>query len=229
MIYFPKSRYQLSQEMPGVASNPITSEGQCLVAQSIGGVFGVRPCSNDTVGNFAGFAVAEQLSLLSVPKVESFVVSGGAATTLQLSRTPEASTLFIFNVTDGVALAVTTDWTLSGDTVTWVNTQIGDTVTCYYRFAPTTVEAQAIQGDVKPGGAAGLLLGQVGVIKSGVVYTSEYDTSVDWLANNPVVKTGAGGRVTIGGAGQTLPAYVISVPHSNGPDGAFLGLEFAAQ
>jgi hypothetical protein len=168
------------------------------------------------------------LSLLSFPKVEDFVVSGGANTTITLARTPQASTIAIYNVTDATALTVTTDYTLSGATVTWVNSQANDTVRVFYRFAPTTVEAQAIMGDIRPGGAPGSLLGQVGVAKSGVMYTSEYDTSVNWLAANPVIKTAANGRLTIGGSGLTIRGWVVQAPHSNGPDGAFLGIEFNA-
>lgn len=229
MLYFPKSRYQLSQEMPVATGATVTAEGQCLVSSTIGGVFGVQPCSNDSVGTFVGFAVSEQLSLTSMPKVESFTVSGGIGTTLTLSRTPTASTLFIFDNTSNAALAVTTDWTLATATVTWVTDHTGHTVTAFYRYAPTASEAEAIQGDLKPGGAAGLILNQVGVIKSGVIYTSEYDTSVNWLATNPVVTKGASGRLTIGGAGAALSGVVvIAAPNAGGPDGAFLGIEFQA-
>lgn len=229
MIYFPKSRTQLSQEMPVATGSTISAEGQCLVSSTIGGVFGVKACNNDSVGTFVGFAISEQISLTSMTKVERFTVSAGIASTLVLSRTPTASTLFIFNVTTNTALAVTTDWTLSNATVTWVTDQTGATIDAYYRYAPSVVEAQALQGDIKPGGPAGALLNQVGVLKSGILYTSEYDTSVNWLATNPVVKTAASGRLTIGGAGQTLTGVVvIAAPNSSGPDGAFLGLEFQA-
>jgi hypothetical protein len=228
MIYFPKSRYPLSTEMKVAVGAQILAEGSALVSSTIAGAFGVKPATDDTTGSFVGFSVSEQITLASLPKVENFDVTGADGTTLVLSRTPSASTVFVYNNTSGSALAETTDWTVAGDVLTWVTDQSGDNVDVFYRFVPSAVEAQAFQGDVKPGGAAGFLLDQVGVIQRGVIYTSEFDTSVNWLATNPVIKTGVGGRVTIGGGGLTIPGVVVSAPNSGGPDGAFLGIEFNA-
>jgi hypothetical protein len=227
MIYFPKSKLQVSWEAPVSTGNSITAEGQALMSDVAAGVGGVKPTagSSDTV--FLGFAVSDMLSITSFPKVEDFVITGS---TFTLSRTPQASTLAVYDVTAGAALALTTDYTLATATVTLVTpaSQLNHTLRAFYRWAPTTVEAQALQGDIRPGGAPGALLGQVGIAKSGIMYTSEYDTSVNWLAANPVIKTAASGRVTIGGSGLTIRGWVISAPNSSGPDGAFLGIEFSA-
>ena len=228
MIYFPKSRSSVSYEAPVASGQLITAEGQGLVGVTTVGVYGVQPCTNSTTNKFVGFAVSEQLTLSTLPKVERFSVTGADGTTIVLAKTPSAANVFIYDVTGSVALAITTDWTRSGDTITWVTDQSGNDVDVFYRYSPTAAEAQAYQGDIKPGGAAGLILNQVGVFSRGVIYTSEYDTSVDWLAASPTVKTGASGVVTIGGSGSTLSAVVVAAPHSDGPDGAFLGLEFDA-
>ncbi len=227
MIYLPKSRFQLSHEMPVYTGGTVAAEGQCLVSKSGTGGNGVEPSASSNANQtFVGFSVSDMITLASFPKVDSFVVTGGASTTVTLSRTPQASSYIVF--ADGVELTETTDYTLSGATITWVNSQAGKTVQVNYRFAPTVVEAQSIQGDIRPGGAPGALLGQVGVAKSGVIYTSQYDTAVNYTAANPALKTGANGRVTIGGSGLAIRGWVIQAPNANGPDGAFLGIAFNA-
>ena len=227
MIYLPKSRFQLSHELPVYPGGTVAAEGQCLVSRSGTAGFGVEPSgSSNSNQNFVGFSVSDMITLASFPKVDSFVVTGGVNSTVDLSRTPQASSYILFAGT--TALTETTDYTLSGKTVTWVTNQAGKTITAVYRYAPTVVEAQMIQGDIRPGGAPGALLGQVGVAKSGVIYTSQYDTAQNYTAANVVLKTGANGRVTIGGSGLTIRGWVIQAPHANGPDGAFLGIEFSA-
>ncbi len=227
MLYFPKSRFQVSHEVAVAAGATVTAEGQALVASTVAGVFGAAPSSNSAGEVFLGVAVAEQLTLTSLPKVEQFVQ--GAGNTQTLSRTPSGGTLLVYDVTAGAVIAAGAGgWSLTGAFLSLDAGTNGHTVRVFYRYAPTTLEAQAVQGDIRPGGAAALQLNQVGVVKSGIIYTSEYDTAVNWLAANPVIKLGANGRFTIGGTGTTINGVVISAPHSNGPDGAFLGIEFSA-
>lgn len=227
MIYFPKSKLQVSHELPVYPGSVVVAEGQVLVSKSGTAGNGVEPTGSSNSGQtVVGFAVSDMLSITSFPKLEEFVVTGGAGSTTVLQRTPQASSYVLY--ADGVALTETTDYTLASKTVTWVNSQANKTVRFVYRFAPTTVEAQALQGDIRPGGAPGSLLNQVGVAKSGVIYTSEYDTAIDWTAANPAIKTGANGRVTVGGGGLAVRGWIVQAPNAGGPDGAFLGIEFSA-
>jgi hypothetical protein len=65
---------------------------------------------------------------------------------------------------------------------------------------------------------------KIGVIEGkGVIYTDQFDISKDYSAGG--LKTGAGGQITVGGAGTALPSHVrvISLPSLSNP---FLGLEF---
>jgi len=228
MLYFPKSRYQLSQEMSVATGQSVTAEGQCMVASTVAGVFGVEPSAGSSGELFMGFAVSEQIGLNSFTSIEALTISSGL--TYTTTYTPSSGTVFIFDNTDNVALVVTTDYTISGSVISFTGSTAiaGKSVTVFYRYAPTTVQANSIQGNIKPGGPAAAVWNQVGVIKSGVIYTSEWDTSVNWLATNPALKTGANGRVTIGGSGVAINGVVVAAPNSGGPDGNFLGIEFSA-
>ena len=219
MLYFPNGRPALSTELPIAASAVIAAEGQALVSDNTAGVFGVKPSAGSS-DNFIGVAASQQIALTSFPKVEAKVVPNTDAVTL--ARTPSASTLAVYDETTSTLLTVTTHYTVSGTTVTMVdNTYRGHTLRLTYKFAPNAVEARAIQGDVYPGGAAGTSIGQVGVIQKGTVYTTEFNSTVDWSAAGITVKTGANGLFTIGGSGATVDAVIVQVPNTTNP---YLGL-----
>jgi len=230
MIYFPKTRVQTSYEVALAAGVAVAAEGQALVANTTAGVFGAQPSAGTGGELFLGFAISAQITLASFPKVETFVI--GAGLTYTLARTPQSSTLTVLNGVTAVANgAGATQYQLSTATLTFGGTGVaaaGQTITAIYRYAPTVSEAVALQGDITPGGTAAAILGQVGVLKSGTIYTSEYDTAVNWNATNPIITLGASGRLTIGGSGAVVNGVVVSAPNSSGPQGAFLGVEFAA-
>lgn len=228
MLYFPKTRAQLSQEVAVAAGASITAEGCALVAATVAGVMGAQMGSATAGEKFIGVALSDTIALTSMTKTEKFVQ--GAGNTFTLNKTPTASTLYAYDITAGAVIPPGGGgWSLSNKVVTFQAGTVGHTIMVVYRYAPTVAEAQAIQGDVRPGGAAGALLNQVGVIKSGVVYTTEFDTSVDWMATSPAITLGANGRFTIGGTGAVVNGVVVQAPHADGPDGGFLGIEFAAQ
>jgi hypothetical protein len=234
MIYFPKSKGQISHELPVVAGATIVAEGQCLMANTVAGVFGVQPSTaSDGTKRFMGFSVSEQMTLVSFPKVEDFILGAGGV--FVLSRVPSSGIVLVYDVTvPGTVVTANgggagTGWTLTSNSLAISNSLIGHEFRVFYRFAPTVVEAQSIQGDIRPGGPAALLLNQVGVLKSGIVYTSEYDVAVSWMTTDPVIYAGANGQVTTTAASSIqIKGAVISAPNASGPDGAFLGIEFSA-
>jgi hypothetical protein len=226
MLYFPNTRWNRSLEAATAAANPVLAEGSALVASTTVGVGTVGPSGGNSGEVFVGVSCGTPYTLSSFPKTETFVQVG---TTQVLARTPQASTLSVYDVTAGAAIAAGGGgWTLSGATVTLQAGTAGHTITAMYRYAPTVAEASSIQGDLFHGGNAGSLLNQTGVAKSGVVFTSEFDTSVNWFAASPVIKTGANGRFTIGGTGATVKGYVVQAPSAGGVAYGFLGIEFNA-
>lgn len=230
MILFPSSRILQSEERPVAIGSTVTAEGQALVADTTGGVFGVKPSTGGAGEKFMGVSLAQQLTLLYVPNIESLVQ--GVANTITLAHTPAAGTLRLVNATSTTLQTVgnpgttANQYSISGLVITLNAAQVGNTYTATYRFSPTTVEARSIQGDIPAGGAAALTLGSVGVVKQGEIVTTEFDTTVDWTAANIVVTLGAGGLFTIGGAGAVTGAVVVEVPSLTSP---YLGLSFVAQ
>jgi len=97
----------------------------------------------------------------------------------------------------------------------------GAVVTIAYTYTPTLLEARTLVGTTidfttLDAGA------DVGVGKEGVYFTSNFDTTAAW-AVGAAVKTGAGGKFTVGGSGADTGGIVVSVPR----DGeTFLGIEF---
>jgi len=229
MILFPSSNLRASEELKVAVGSTITAEGQALIADNTGGVFGVKPSTGAANEQFVGIAVSQQLTLLYVPAKEQLVQ--GVANTITLGHAPAASSLLLTDSTDGTVQAAgnpgtTADtYSISGNVITLHAGNVGHTYTASYRYSPTTVEALYIMGSIPAGGAAGLTLGSVGVVKQGTVITSEYDTAVDWSAANVVVKLGANGVFTIGGTGTTVNATVVEVPSTSSP---YLGLSFVA-
>lgn len=213
MLDFAKTRILESIEAVVATGFTVTSEGSALVADYTAGVFGVKPATGGANDRFYGVALAQQLTLTAVPKYESFVPTG---TTITLAETPISGTLRVYNSTEGNVLAAgnpaTTDneYSISGKVITLHSSETNDTIIVTYRFAPTTLQAQTIQGDIPPGGAAALTLGSVGVVVKGQVATTEFDTSVDWNQANPVLKLAANGIFTLGGSGVEVPNAVIT-------------------
>ena len=223
MLYFPNGRAVDSSEAVVAPGANIVAEGQALVRAIGAPASGVQQAmAADGTEIFVGFAIAgvsaAPLPALYQNKVETFVVPVGGVVSLAL--TPVAGQLAAFNVTTGLAISSPT---VSGHTVTGLTA--GQTVRVTYKYALTVIQARALQGDVQPGGYAGAYVGQIGVIKRGVVYTSEFDAAVDWSLAT-AIKLAPNGQITDqSGTGATINGYVVSIPGEEVP---FLGIEFSA-
>lgn len=226
MLYLPLSKFPDSAETVVAPGAVITAEGQALVRAPGAVSTGVTPSmAADASEIFAGFAIAgvsaAPLVASYANKVEEFVVPASGSVTL--AQTPVAGQITVFNVTTGAVVAITGGVTLTGKTIAGLTA--GNTVRVTYKYALTVVQARALQGDVQPGGYAGAYVGQVGLVKRGLIYTSEFDAGVNWAAAT-AIKLDANGLVTDQtGAGATINGYVVSVPTQDVP---YLGLEFSA-
>ena len=223
MLLFDKTRILESVEVPVQTGFTVTAEGQALVSDYTGGVFGVKP-STAPAGQYYGASIAQQLTLLYLPMMESVVTPTLAGPpvlfTITLARTP-ASNIRFYNETTSVAIATPVavpaaagEYNLTGNVLTlfYAGNGAGNTLSLSYRYSPTTVEAMTVQGDIPPGGAANLTLGTMGVIRKGRIATTEFDTSVDWSVTAPVLTVGANGLYTIGGATAVPNAIIIEIP-----------------
>lgn len=227
MLNLSKSTISRSVERKTDPSTPVTAEGQALVAVVLNGEAAFRPSTGAAGEKFGGVSLAQQLTLEYLPFVHEAVVPADGDAVITLPRTPIAGTLRVVDtetgdvITAGDPAATANTYSITDRVLTMHADQRTHLIRVYFRFAPTLVEAKAMQGDIPPGGAAALLLDQVGAIEVGDVYTSEYDTTADWSAESPVVRLGPNGLFTTSGNGTILDAIVLQAPSG---DDAFLGL-----
>lgn len=225
MLLFDKTRILESVEVPVQTGFTVTAEGQALVSDYTGGVFGVKP-SLVGAGQFYGVSIAQQMTLLYLPMMETVVTPtispAPTYVTITLARTPASNIRFYNNTTSVLASttnvspampAAATEYNLTGNVLTllYANHGAGNSLSLSYRYSPTTVEALTVQGDIPPGGAANLTLGTMGVIRKGRIATTEFDTSVNWAAGGTLTVT-ANGLFTIGGATAVPNAVIVEVP-----------------
>jgi hypothetical protein len=221
-FYLPFSKFVDSAEAVVAPGAVILAEGQALVRVNTAPANGVMPSSGQASDIFVGFAIAGT-SAAPFPeaytnKVEEFTVPGSGIVTLQL--TPVAGQVFIFDKTTG---APATGTTVTGKNISGLTA--GDDVVVTYKYAVSVVQLRALQGDVQPGGYVGAYVGQIGVIKRGIVFTSEFDASKNWAAATSI-KLAANGQVTDqSGSGVAIVGYVVAAPSQDQP---FLGIEFSA-
>ena len=199
----------------------VTQEGQAMVAVPGKGISPSTGAANEI---FAGFAMNQ---LCGIPvlepygiAVEEFLVDSSAKVTVQFA--PISNSVALINLETDAAIASPT---VTGKTIATAMTA-GMKVKVVYRYALTNIQARAMMGDAQPGGPAGAIVGQCGLAKRGVIYTSCFDTSVNWAAAT-AIKLAEGGFVTDqSGTGTALTgAYVVKVPTAEIP---FLGIEFSA-
>lgn len=225
MLQFDKVRILESVEAPVQTGFTVTAEGQALVADYTGGVFGVKPSTSGAAEQFYGVSIAQQMTLLYLPMVEEVVTATIAPApttfTITLARTPVAGSIRFYDETTAAALTAgnpsttANTYSLAGNVLmlNYAAQGAGKRLTLSYRYSPTTVEVASVQGDIPPGGAANLTLGTMGVIRKGRIATTEFDTSVDWTVAAPVITVGANGLFTIGGTGQAVPnAVIVEIP-----------------
>lgn len=224
MFYMPKTALFDAEEGVLSKSAVITAEGQALVAAADG----LKPSEGVAGEKFAGF-VCQRVS--AAPFLENYYVRVEELTvategSLVLQRAPlSAEVVGLVNLDTGAAIEG--DTTVTEKTIANANLTVGLNVKVTYKYALNIVEAKSLMGDVQPGGPSGVLVGQVGFISRGTVFTNCFDTKVDW-SKATAIKLGAGGVITDqNGTGVEIDAYVLAdgYPTAMYP---FLGIKFSA-
>lgn len=97
-----------------------------------------------------------------------------------------------------------------------------------YTYTPNISDLYMLGGDNSPVTFSTItgIIGETSVIEEGVVYTSNYDVTVDWASWTPAtgLKLGANGVVKTSGNGATIVGRVVEAPTQDSP---FLGIDFA--
>jgi len=222
MIYSPLSFFPRSSEKPLALGALITATGQALVYKMENGRQVVAPSAGTSGEIFAGFVLAQTSAApvmpSTAPKVETIVAPGSG--TIVVGKTPLAGSVSATRVDTGAAVAVAS---VTGKNVALGVGAAGLTIKVVYRYALTIAEARSLVGDVQPGGYSGNSFGITGVAHQGIIYTSEFDTSLNFAAATSL-KLGAGGLVEDQtGDGAAFDAVVVQVPTTDYP---FLGIQF---
>jgi hypothetical protein len=224
MIYSPLSFFTRSADKKLATGAMLTAVGQAMVHGIENGQQVVSVSAGAVGEKFAGFSIAQTSAVPVAPanhvKVETAVVPGSGIVTV--AKNPLAGTVLAVRTDTGAVVAVVS---VTGAAVDLAVASAGLTVRLMYRYALTVAEARSLVGDVQPGGYSGNTFGQVGVAQEGVIYTDQFDTSVNF-ATATSLKLDTGGLVSDQtGTGVIINAIVKSVPTADYP---FLGIEFDA-
>lgn len=197
----------------------LVDEGQALAVVDEGGQLAVKPTLGTSADVFYGVSMFERRAPATLPGFLT-LIGTGAQFTHQIANFVNGSELILI---DGAALNATPEVTItSGGLVTVEATAAeGAVVTIAYTYEPTLNEVRALVGttiDMSTIDAGA----DVGVGKEGVYFTSNIDTTAAW-AVGAAVKTGAGGKFTVGGSGVDTGGICVSVPRDGEP---FAGIEF---
>lgn len=199
-----------------------------------GGVAKVQVGSSSSSDQFAGVAYYQyrvlptklnQVDVGTIPASGSYIVT--------LSKTPVApSTELRVVVTSALGVstvlayhasaASSTEFTISGKTITVDEDFAGHSIQATYSFTPSAFEARDFFGDVRPGLSNTSSLGIINVIQKGVIVTTNFDVASDWSANTPV-KIAANGYFTKAGSAAAVPSCIVKEAPSFGKP--FLTLE----
>lgn len=222
------SKFESSAEVLVAPGSVITAEGQAMVRLAGSTAAGVLPSAAvpNTTEIFVGFAIAGTSALpfpeMYASKVEAFIMPASGVLTLQL--TPTNGQIFVYDNTTGAAIPASA-YTVVANKITVTSPTAGDSISVTYKYALTVVQRHALYGNTQPGGYAGATINQVGLVKRGLIYITEFDNSVNWAAATAVT-VAANGQVTDqSGKGAVIPAVVVALPSVDYP---FLGLEFSA-
>lgn len=223
-VYYPLSFATRSEDMPKQVGATATANGQALIGDVVSGPFGVAVSTGAGTDKFVGFLSAQTSAL---PFAQSVGVQSETATlsvsgTYTLGKVPLGGTTLLYDVTAGAAVS-SGSYTIDGSgNVTYV-AGAGHSVYFVYQFTLSVSMARARFGDIQPGGYFGDTVGSWSVMRSGTIYTDQFDTSKSY-EDATAIKLASGGKVTDhSGAGNAINANIVSIPSSTKP---FLGLSF---
>jgi len=260
MIDFVRSNFVDTAEYAIDPNAGVIQEGAAMMLQiadtnNSGLLTAIPSLAASTTAVFLGLAMSVFVNPATLPYVDNITIPASAPYTATLTNTPVAPTNANLTIVTAGKLTVAgtvltynagvgaAQFSVTGAVATFNSAQAGLTATISYQYTPTPAQLEFLQGDLYYGSNyPSATTGSIGVVRRGIIYTSMYDTSVDWTQENVSsysivgagVSTGTGlppGTVTISGTGvpigggssapQASNAYVTHVPTNDIP---FLGL-----
>jgi hypothetical protein len=115
-----------------------------------------------------------------------------------------------------------TQFTISGSTITVDSSFAGYSIKATYAYTPSAFEARDFYGDVRPGISNTSNMGIINVIQKGTIVISNFNPASDWADSNPV-RLDTAGTFTKAGSTAIVPNCIVKeAPSANKP---FLTLE----
>lgn len=236
MLNLSFCKIRVSATRPLAVGQTSLDEGLALMAvRDSTGTLTVKPTSGTSTDEFAGFSMSERQLPTIFPQVfvGNVVLLSTGVYGVQLPRaivgTPRVSyTSNNTGLTSNSGLAAGQYFATATPGQVTVNAgDLGKSLTIIYNYSPTIQDMFYLGGDNSPTTFTTMagVIGATGVIESGEVYTSYYDTSIDWLSWTPTVglKGVANGIVTTAaGTGATIKGRVVMTPNTDFP---FLGID----
>lgn len=223
MLNFESTRLDRTQEFKIKTGVSVSEEGLILVQDSENGLE-VAKLATGTADVFLGFSFGLILSPVTKSLVEALTVPADAPYTVDLQRTPISGQIYIVNSLGTEQTAGdpvnANQYSISGTTITFHSGQAGLVETITYRYSPTAMELQAQDNLLITSISASELLGSIGAIREGEIYTNLFDASVAYAIGN-AVGMAAGGLITETGSND-IPNAVIT--HAPTVDFPFVGV-----
>jgi len=207
----------------------VTAEGAALVSTLENGQEKVKLATGTAGEKFVGFSFSHNFSITQRSKVESLTVPATSPYTLTLEKTNLVPTQILVTVSTGALVedaAVGSGQYTCNDTtglLTFHSTEAGEEVTVTYKYYPTAAEIQRDFGDENVNMKSANVFNMISVGEGpGVVYTDQFNASVDW-ANVTTIYIANNGVLSDSGEVALTGARVVSVPSVDNP---FLGIYF---
>ena len=216
-------------------------EGVGLMAVREQGITKVKPSTGAAnTDEFAGFAMNERTAPSLFPMVfqGKVVLLSAGKWGFNLPKAPVGTPRVTYDATGAVIPVYTADsdsvlevdeYKITGTVFETTVDALGKLINVVYNFSPTFADLQVLGGDNSPTTFSTLasLIGITGVIESGLVYTSNFDPSIDWANWTPAIglKSVANGVITtLAGTGAIIKGRVMAAPSVDMP---FLAIDFS--
>lgn len=221
MLSFDTVHLRASQPFAVAPGIDLNTEGCALVLTTgENGEAAVKPSTGAGGERFIGVNIDQTRDPDFLPMLQAFDANRNS-TTLVLGEVvaDNGSLLLVATAADGVTkvtlaagdpATTAAKYSIAGDgkTITLHTAQKDQAISAAYRYAPTVVQAAALQGEQSAGRPASALLGVTTVLTEGEFATSEFDTAVAWDPTS-IVKLGANGLFTTAGTGTVLANAVV--------------------
>jgi hypothetical protein len=232
MFDLTKTHYTEAREYAVKAGQTITEEAQLLVfVDNLAGGMAVQPCSTGAAQKYAGFALTDAMKVLTETVVDTVTVpTGGGTVFLGNTNIVSGSERVVASVTgvltEDCASLGAGEYCLVDATgaISFVAAQQGETVTVTYRYNLTLQQSLERFHERSINNRAQDYFSSVSVLMGeGEIFTSMFDTSVNYTIGS-LVYPAAGGKVSsvAGGASNAL-GFVSKLPSTT--DG-LLGIKF---